>query len=151
YAIFVQSVRYPSISEVAQPLLRLAGIRIDSNTNGMHLAANYRSFTIRRLADGAEIKPTLPGEAKFVTPIWTADGTQFAFTNTTGTGIALWIASTTTGQARRMEGVHINGVVVGGARSVEWMGDNRHSPHPVRAIVCRDSRQRGHCPPGHVA
>jgi hypothetical protein len=64
YAIFVQSVRYPSISEVAQPMLRLAGIRIDSNTNGMHLAANYSSFTIRKLSDGAEIKPSLPREAK---------------------------------------------------------------------------------------
>src|SRR5215468_4563577 len=125
YAIFVQSVRYPSISEVAQPMLRLAGIRIDSNTNGMHLAAKYSSFTIRRLSDGAEIKPTLPREAKLGSPIWSPDGSQFAFTNTTGTGIELWIASTSTGQARRMEGVHINGVVVGGARSVEWMADNR--------------------------
>ena len=34
YAILMQSVRYPSIDEVAQPMLRLAGIRIDSNTNG---------------------------------------------------------------------------------------------------------------------
>jgi len=55
YAILAQAVRYPSISEVAQPMLRLGGIRIDSNTNGMHLAANYLSFTIRRLSDGAEI------------------------------------------------------------------------------------------------
>jgi hypothetical protein len=62
YAIFTQSVRYPSISEVAQPMLRLAGIRIDSNTNGMHLAANYTSFTIVRLSDGAEIKAALPHE-----------------------------------------------------------------------------------------
>jgi dipeptidyl aminopeptidase/acylaminoacyl peptidase len=125
YAIFVQSVRYPSISEVAQPMLRLAGIRIDSNTNGMHLAANYSSFTIRKLSDGAEIKPSLPREAKLGPPIWSPDGTQFAFTNTNGSGIELWIAGTSTGQARRMEGVHINGVVLGGARPVEWMGDNR--------------------------
>src|SRR5438132_11244062 len=60
YAIFTQSVRYPSISEVAQPMLRLAGIRIDSNTNGMHLAANSRSFTIVRLSDGAEIQAAVP-------------------------------------------------------------------------------------------
>jgi hypothetical protein len=125
YAIFVQSVRYPAISEVAQPMLRLAGIRIDTNTNGMHLAADYASFTIRKLSDGAEIKPTLPREAKLGAPIWSPDGTQFAFMNTTGKGIELWIASTSTGQARRLEGVHVNGVVVGGARPVEWMSDNR--------------------------
>jgi dipeptidyl aminopeptidase/acylaminoacyl peptidase len=125
YAVFVQSVRYPSITEVAQPMLRLAGIRIDSGTNGMHLAANYMSFTIRRLSDGAEIKPALPKDAKLGAPIWSPDGKQFAFTNTTASGIELWIAATATGQARRMEGVKINGVVVGGARSVEWIGDNK--------------------------
>jgi dipeptidyl aminopeptidase/acylaminoacyl peptidase len=125
YAIFTQSVRYPSISEVAQPMLRLAGIRIDSNTNGMHLAANYKSFTIRRLSDGAEIKASLPGDARVGAPIWSPDGKQFAFTNTTGNAIELWIATTSTGQSHRVEGLQINGVVVGGARSVEWMGDNR--------------------------
>jgi dipeptidyl aminopeptidase/acylaminoacyl peptidase len=125
YAIFMQGVRYPSIGEVAQPMLRLAGIRIDSNTNGMHLAANYVSFTIRRLSDGAEVKAALPREGKLGAPVWSPDGKQFAFTNTTGSGIELWVAATGTGQARRIEGVQINGVAVGGARSIEWMGDNR--------------------------
>ena len=125
YAIFTQSVRYPSISEVAQPMLRLAGIRIDSNTNGMHLAANYKSFTIRRLSDGAEIKASFPRDAKLGAPIWSPDGKQFAFTSTTGKGIELWIAVTATGESRRIDGVQLNGVVVGGARSIEWMGDNR--------------------------
>lgn len=125
YAIFTQAVRSPPISEVAQPMLRLAGIRIDSSTNGMHLAANYKSFTIRRLSDGSEIKTSLPRDAKVSAPIWSFDGKQFAFTNTTATGIELWIATTSTGEARRMEGVKINGVVVRGARSVEWMGDDR--------------------------
>jgi dipeptidyl aminopeptidase/acylaminoacyl peptidase len=125
YAILSQAVRYPSIQEVAQPMLRLAGIRIDSNTNGMHLAANYLSFSVRRLSDGAEIKVALPRDARLGEPIWSPDGKQFAFTNTTAGGIELWIAVTSTGQARRIEGARINGVVVGGGRSVEWMGDNR--------------------------
>jgi dipeptidyl aminopeptidase/acylaminoacyl peptidase len=125
YAILTQAVRYPSINEVAQPMLRLAGIRIDSNTNGMHLAANYLSFTIRRLSDGAEIKVALPNDAKLGEPIWSPDGKQFAFTNTTSGGIELWIGVTGTGQSRRIEGVRINGVMVGGGRPVEWMGDNR--------------------------
>jgi len=125
YAILAQAVRYPSISEVAQPMLRLAGIRIDSNTNGMHLAANYVSFAIRRLSDGAEIKVVLPHDVKLGAPIWSPDGKQFAFTNTTPGGIELWIGVTGIGQSRRIEGLRINGVVVGGGRSVEWMGDNR--------------------------
>src|SRR5882762_4350527 len=62
YAILMQPVRYPSINEVAQPMLRLAGIRIDSNTNSMHLAGNVTSYTLKRLSDGADIKISLPSD-----------------------------------------------------------------------------------------
>jgi dipeptidyl aminopeptidase/acylaminoacyl peptidase len=126
YAIFIQPVLYPPIAEVSQPMLRLAGIRIDSNTNGMHLAPNYKSFSIRRLSDGADVKISLPHDTKLGAPIWTPDGSRFAFTNTSAHGIELWIATTATGQAHRVEGVAINGVLPAGAgaRPVEWMGDN---------------------------
>jgi dipeptidyl aminopeptidase/acylaminoacyl peptidase len=135
YAILMQPVRYPSITEVAQPMLRLAGIRIDSNTNGMHLAPNYTSFSIRRLSDGGDVKVTAPAQAKLSAPIWSPDGKQFAFTNTTARGIELWVGTTATGQVRHMEGAAVNGVRVGGGNgrggggasngAVEWLGDNK--------------------------
>src|SRR5215471_14875096 len=114
YAVLTQSVRYPSINDVAQPMLRLAGIRIDIKTNGMHLPQSFASLGIRRLSDGAEIKGSLPANGNFSGPIWSPDGKQFVFTNTVEKGIELWIAATSTGQARRLDGVHINGVVLGG-------------------------------------
>jgi dipeptidyl aminopeptidase/acylaminoacyl peptidase len=108
-------------------MLRLAGIRIDSNTNGMHLAPGYKSFSIKRLSDGADVKVSLPRDAKPGAPVWSPDGSRFAFTNTTTHAIELWIASTITGQSRRIEGVAINGVQPAGtgAKPIEWMGDNR--------------------------
>jgi dipeptidyl aminopeptidase/acylaminoacyl peptidase len=124
--IFLQPVLYPPIAEVAQPMLRLAGIRIDVNTNGMHLAPCCRSFTLQRLPDGAEVNVSPPTDGKFGMPAWSPDGKQFAFTNTTAHGIELWIGSSTTGQTRRVEGVRINGVrVEGGNAAGEWLGDNR--------------------------
>jgi dipeptidyl aminopeptidase/acylaminoacyl peptidase len=127
YAIFLQAVRYPPIADVAQPMLRLGGIRIDSNTNGMHLGPAYTSYSIKRLADGADVKISPPRGAKLGPPVWSPDGKQFAFTNTSAHAIELWIASTATGQIRRMEGIAINGVQAAGAggRPVEWLGDNR--------------------------
>jgi dipeptidyl aminopeptidase/acylaminoacyl peptidase len=125
YAIFLQAVRYPPIAEVAQPMLRLAGIRIDTNTNGMHLAANYVSFTLRRLPDGAETKVAVPRGAKLGAPVWSPDGKQFAFSNTTVRGIELWIGSAATGAVRRIDGVTLNGVGPAANSSIEWLGDNR--------------------------
>jgi dipeptidyl aminopeptidase/acylaminoacyl peptidase len=123
YAVFMQQVRYPAIAEVAQPMLRLAGIRIDTNTNAMHLAPSYTSYMIRRLSDGGEVKIVTPPEAKLGAPIWSPDGKQFAFTDTTKKGVELWIATTATGQSRRIEGAVVN--AVGAAPVAEWMGDNK--------------------------
>jgi hypothetical protein len=86
FAIFMQPVRYPPISEVAQPMLRLAGIRIDTGTNGLHLAPVFTSFSLKRLSDGSDVKIAIPHSAKLSAPIWSPDGKQFAFTNTTAHG-----------------------------------------------------------------
>ena len=134
YAILMRGVRNPPISEVAQPMLRLAGIRIDTNTNGLHLAPNFVSYELKRLSDAATIPVKLPPSAKCSAPSWSPDGKQFAFTNTTGNGIELWVANTATGQTKQISGVKINGVRGGGgggARggggggAIEWLGDNR--------------------------
>ncbi|HKD10312.1 MAG TPA: prolyl oligopeptidase family serine peptidase [Bryobacteraceae bacterium] len=135
YAILMQPVRYPPIAEVAQPMLRLAGIRIDSNTNGMHLAPMYTSFSLKRISDGADIRVSLPAQPKLGAPVWSPDGRQFAFTNTGARDIELWIGSTATGQARRIEGAAINGVRMaagggrggagGGTGAIEWMDDSK--------------------------
>jgi dipeptidyl aminopeptidase/acylaminoacyl peptidase len=101
----------------------------------MHLAPNYSSYTIKRLAEGpdsaAEIAVALPANPKLGAPVWSPDGKQFAFTNTTGRGIELWLGTTATGKTRRMDGVAVNGVRLGGGRGgaasgpVEWMGDSK--------------------------
>jgi dipeptidyl aminopeptidase/acylaminoacyl peptidase len=123
-AIFLQAVRYPPIAEVAQPFLSLAGIRVDANTNGVHMANYYVSFTIKKLPGGESVAITMPKGGKFGAPVWSPDGKQFAFTNTLAKGIELWIGSPSTGQTRRIPGLMVNGVQAGGA-VVQWMGDNR--------------------------
>ena len=92
YAILMQPLRYPPIAEVAQPMLRLAGLRIDIHTNGPHLPFSSTRFSIKRLADASDIPvAALPAGAKLGAPVWSPDGKQFAFTNTTANAIELWI------------------------------------------------------------
>jgi dipeptidyl aminopeptidase/acylaminoacyl peptidase len=125
YAILMQGVRYPPIAEVAQPMLRLAGIRIDTSTNGMHMAPYFVSFAIKRLSDAGDVAFTTPKDAKFGQPMWSPDGKQFAFTNTTAHGIELWIGSPATGQTHRVAGAAVNAVHLRSEAPLEWLGDNR--------------------------
>jgi dipeptidyl aminopeptidase/acylaminoacyl peptidase len=140
YAILLQGVRYPPIAQVAQPFLPLAGIRVDASANGVHMANYYISFVIKQLPGGADIAITLPSEGKFGVPVFSPDGKQFAFTNTLAKGIELWIGSPSTGQVRRIPGLRVNGVQVGGP-AVQWLGDNR------TLIVSTVPSARGPVPP----
>ncbi len=52
HMLLVQGVRYPPISELAQPMLRLAGLRINPNTSGRHRAPYFVALTLKKIADG---------------------------------------------------------------------------------------------------
>src|SRR5712692_8741590 len=63
YATLSQAERYPSIAEVSEPMLRLAGLRIDPRTNGLHLAPNSFAITLVKLSDGSKVPVALPAKA----------------------------------------------------------------------------------------
>ena len=137
YAMQGRPVRYPPIAELAQPMRRLAGIRINPATNGLHNATFNSTLTLRKVPEGTEIKVALPPNPKLSTGRWSPDGSRFAFTNTTDKGIEIWIGDAATGKTHRMEGVRVNEVFGGGGRgggrggaaaggSVQWLSDGRN-------------------------
>jgi dipeptidyl aminopeptidase/acylaminoacyl peptidase len=121
YMLLAQGVRYPPISDLAQPMLRLAGLRINPNTSGPHRDPYYVSLTLKRISDGTERKVELPQGARVGLPVWSADGRRFAFTNTTARGIELWAGEAAAARARRLEGAAVNAVY---GEPVQWMPDN---------------------------
>src|SRR5262249_14181113 len=66
-------LRYPPIADVAAPMLRLAGSRIDPATNGPHRAQYSVALTLKKLADGVDTRIVLPANAKVSLPRWSAD------------------------------------------------------------------------------
>src|SRR5437016_12901989 len=101
-------LRYPPIADVAAPMLRLAGSRIDPATNGPHRAQYSVALTLKKIAAGAETKVVLPANAKVSLPRWSPDGKQFAFTNTVANGIELYIGDASSARVRKIAGVAIN-------------------------------------------
>src|SRR2546423_2162573 len=54
---------YPTIAELSQPILRLAGARGDPNSNGPQPTPNIYAHTFEKISDGSEIQLTVPPEA----------------------------------------------------------------------------------------
>lgn len=122
WATLAQSARYPSIAEVSEPMLRLAGMRIDPRTNGLHLAPHILEIELVKLPEGTKTKLALPPGAQ-VSPLrWSPDGKQFAFSNTVANGIELWLGEPVTGKLHKIVGIKLNAVL---GDPIDWLPDNR--------------------------
>ena len=119
--VLLERAPFPSIAELAQPMHRLAGLRINPRTNGPHRLNNrYRNLTLKVVADGAERKVTLPATPAISWIGFSPDGRRLAFTNTRGNGIELWIGDTATGQARAITPAQLNASL---GTPCAWIGE----------------------------
>lgn len=103
-----EPLRYPPISELAEPMLRLAGSRINPRTNGQHRQGYSVSVTLKNVSDGKETPVSLPPGAKIISPSWSPDGKYLAAGNVVANGIELWIIDTATAKATKVKNVFIN-------------------------------------------
>lgn len=117
----LEPLRYPSVSELSQPMLRLAGLRINPNTSGQHRQPYFVKLSLKNIADGNVTMVQLPTGAQIVSPAWSADGRYIAAGNLTPRGTELWIIETATGKAKLMKKVYVNTVLGGFA----WMPDQK--------------------------
>lgn len=122
YMLLSEGVRYPPISELAQPMLRLAGLRINPNTNGQHRQPYAVKLSLRTLDNDNAKQIELPANAKVSNLRWSADGKHFAFTNTTANGIELWVAEVESAKAKLLKKIQVNGILGG----VQWMPDQKN-------------------------
>jgi dipeptidyl aminopeptidase/acylaminoacyl peptidase len=104
----IERASMPPLSELAQPMLRLAGRRINPRTNGPHRTQLARAITLKAIADGSERKVTLPPNPALVWIGFSADGKRFAFTHQRDNGIELWVGDTATGQAKATTTAQLN-------------------------------------------
>jgi dipeptidyl aminopeptidase/acylaminoacyl peptidase len=124
---------YPTIAELSQPMLRLAGARVNPKTNGPHRASGLAgtgiyTITLKKIADGAEVPVTMPPQAKISNVKFSPDGSRLAFLHTKDGAIELWVADGATGAAKA--------VVSGADRINATTGDPCDWLHDNVTIVC---------------
>jgi dipeptidyl aminopeptidase/acylaminoacyl peptidase len=110
----------PTIADLSQPELRLAGIRFAPATNGPSRGQSVNRISAMR-TDGVSLGDIkgLPVDPALGGVTWSPDSKRFAFTNTTDNTIELWIVDTETMTARKID-EGLNGLF---RRTTEWLPD----------------------------
>jgi dipeptidyl aminopeptidase/acylaminoacyl peptidase len=116
--LVIDSLRHPPISDLAQSMLRIAGLRINPVTNGPHHPPRHIGLRMITIASGKETKLSTPPNTWLSVPLWSPDGQRFAFTNTTANATDLWLGEAASGRLRRVPDVAINATY---GEPVQWM------------------------------
>ncbi|HEY2431536.1 MAG TPA: prolyl oligopeptidase family serine peptidase [Vicinamibacterales bacterium] len=123
----ISARQHPSIAELAQPMYRLAGVRISPRTNGPRLGGSVYAITLKTIATGADVKVTLPPEPRVSNVRFSPDGSHLSFLNTKNAAIEVWAADAATGASR---------LVSGSARANATAGDPCDWLHDNVTLVC---------------
>ena len=122
----------PPITDLAQPELRLAGLRMNPRTNGPSRGRYFTSLRLEALPDGAEKTVTgVPNDPHIRFTGWSPDARHVYFVNASddpsNAGLSLWIVEVATAQAKQISGVALNGIF---GAPCEWMSDGQ-------SLVCK--------------
>lgn len=114
----------PAIAELAEPMLRLAGYRINPKNNG---PANSRVSWLTGLSfqavDGGAARPVtgLPANARLTNVSWAPNGQTVAFLVNAPNGLELWTAEVAQARARKLNGPVVNAAAGSG---FSWLSDS---------------------------
>ena len=128
---------YPPIALLAEPVLRLGGVRITPATGCRQRTFRLTGLQVQPTAGGAPLRVPLPAGARVGWPAWSPDGRRFTFARDLADGVELWVGETATGAARPVAGLRLNDVL---GSAITWTGAGT-------LIVRTIPRGRGPAPP----
>jgi dipeptidyl aminopeptidase/acylaminoacyl peptidase len=112
----------PTIAELSQPMLRLAGARVNPRNNGPHRFVEIYAITLKKITDGSEVKVMLPPQASVSNVRFSPDGSHLSFQNRKDDRIELWVADTATGRSKLVSGNDRLNATTGDP--CDWLHDN---------------------------
>ncbi len=116
---------YPPIAEVAQPELRLAGLRINPRSNGPSRGRTLNGLMFQNLESGKEVRVTgLPSNPRITSVSWAPNAKTVAFVVNIDDQLTLWSVEIKNGQAKQVSpaGMALNAVY---GRPYTWLSDSK--------------------------
>ncbi len=122
-AAMVKTPTLPSIREVAQPELKLAGLRINPRTYSQSRFSFGEDLWLFDIATRKKIRLTgLPQNLRLADMAWSPDQRSLAFTHVADTSVELWAVDIAAKSARKISAAPLNTVY---GRGFSWLPDSR--------------------------
>ncbi|MBC7710069.1 MAG: prolyl oligopeptidase family serine peptidase [Rhizobacter sp.] len=122
-AAMVKTPTLPSIREVAQPELKLAGLRINPRTYSQSRFSFGEDLWLFDIATRKEIRLTgLPQNLRLADMAWSPDQSALAFTHVADASVELWVVDVAAKSARKISSSPLHSVY---GRGFSWMPDSR--------------------------
>ena len=126
--LLVSYVQYAPIAQVAEPYLKLAGVRVEPRTRRKHdtpggygVAQCAQTLSVVDIATRRETAIALPAGGCADGFLWAPDGVSFAFRNTSREAVELWTGRGD-GTTHRVGTVRLNPML---GNSHQWLSDNK--------------------------
>jgi len=113
---------YKTLDDLNQEEMRLGGLRINPTTNISSTVTYINNLKLRKVKDKNEIQVKgLPENARIANVSWSPNEKKIAFTNTTNSGVELWIIDVVSATATKITSDNLNANL---GSPFNWMTDN---------------------------
>jgi len=119
YLLLLDPMLFPSLADLAAPMHKLAGSRVNPAINGYHGRYGGTSPRLVRIHDGKTTALDMPADSEILSVRWTVDGQHFALSVKYPDHIGLWVGSVN-GVMKRMEDIALNPLM---GTAVSWLPD----------------------------
>ena len=145
YMLIMERSEMPTIAELAEPELRIAGIRIDPAHFGPSRSGYITKITLKNIETGAVSTFTgLPANLRAGNLEWSPSETKFLFTHTGSKDIDLYVGDINSRQVKKINKSPLN-LVLG--QSISWVNDNtilyKATVAPASAAPARQAAPNG--------
>ena len=123
HILILERASLPSIEELSQPELRLAGLRINPATNGRSRTRYYTGMIIQDLGSGAQKRVKgLPKNGRISNVSWSPNAKHIAMTVTHGAQINLYLVKAASGRASLLLKTPLNAIY---GSPFSWLSDSK--------------------------
>ncbi len=122
YLVLTMRQRYPSITDLSRPILRLAGLRLDPQTNGPQRQPRTTGIVLQPIDGGKDIPLVFPEGVVPGALEWSPDGKRFVVVGTSSDGIYLLLGSPEQPKLQRLLPSRLNGAY---GDPVAWLPDSK--------------------------